>query len=66
MLKPHPPGEVVHGTGGSEVIHFNFLHIGTRGALGDNGVGDEASKYFLVVVESKCLLVVVEDVNSYT
>lgn len=44
-LKPRSLGEVARCFGVGGVIQFEFLPIGTRGALGENGVGDETSKY---------------------
>lgn len=42
-------GEGVHGTEVGALIHFDFLHTATRGVLGDNGVGDRAGRYLLVL-----------------
>lgn len=51
-------GPMVHGTEVGEVIRSDFHLIGTGGgALRDNGVDGEASKF---------LLVLVEDVVGYT
>lgn len=50
-LKPRSLGEVVHSIEVGNVIHFNFPHIETAGGVGENGVGDEVSKYLLVLLE---------------
>ena len=57
MLKPRPLGVVVHGKEVGAVLHFDFLHIGTGRPVGEDGIGGEAVKY---------LLVVMEDVIGYT
>lgn len=56
-LKPRPLEEVVHDTVVSGVRPLDFLHIGTRGALGDNSIGGETSRF---------LLILPENVSSYT
>lgn len=50
-LKPRPLGEVEHGTKVDKVMQFDFFHTWVGWALGDNGIGYKASKYFLVLVE---------------
>lgn len=50
-LKLRPCGEMVHGTDIDEMVHFAFFHAGTGEKLGDNSVGDEASKYLHVLIE---------------
>lgn len=39
-LTPHSLGELVHGEGVNEVIHFDFLHTGAGRPLGKAGVGE--------------------------
>lgn len=55
-LRPCLLGELVHGDGVGEIIHFDFLDIRAGGSLGKGGVGKVPSRY---------LLVVFEDISSY-
>ena len=35
---PRPPEETMHGTRSGEVVHFDYLYVGTNGPLGDDGL----------------------------
>ena len=38
---PRPLGETMHGTRPGEVIHFDCLHLGASGPLGDDGLDED-------------------------
>lgn len=44
VLKPRPLGGWVHSKKVEEVLHCDFLHIETGGALREDGIGGEAVK----------------------
>ena len=47
-----PLGETVHGTRPGEVVHFDYLHVGASGPLGEDGLDeDEEYRYILVIMD---------------
>lgn len=50
-LKARSLRKVVYDTEVGWVIQFDFLNIGTGGGMGDNDIGDKASKYLLILVK---------------
>ena len=42
----------MHGTRPGEVVHFDYLHVGASGPLGDDGLDeDEGYRYILVMTD---------------
>ena len=51
---PRLLGETVHSTRPGEVVHFDYLHVGTREPLGDGGLNeDEGYRYIPVIMDDK-------------
>ena len=48
-MVPRPFGETVHGTRVGEVLHFDYLHVGKSGPLGQDGL-DESDGYVYLLV----------------
>ena len=49
---PRPLGETVHGTRLGEAVHFDYLHIGASGSLGDDGLDEDGgNRYILVLMD---------------
>lgn len=51
MLKPRPLGGLVHSKEVGEVLDCGSLHIMAGWALGEDGIGSEAIKSVVVLVE---------------
>eukprot|EP00752_Nemacystus_decipiens_P007839 g7004.t1 len=56
-MVPRPFDETVHGTRAGEVLHFDYLHVGKSGPLGQDGL-DESDGYVY-------LLVMMDDLSNF-
>ena len=49
---PRPLGDTAHGTRPGEMVHFDYLHVGASGQLGDDSLDeDEGCRYILVMMD---------------
>ena len=46
---PRPPEETMHGTRSGEVVHFDYLYVGTNGPLGDDGLHKDGGYSYILV-----------------
>ena len=51
-ILPRPYGDTVRGTAPGEVVHFDFLYVGSSGAEGSEGLPEEDGfRYILVIMD---------------
>ena len=64
---PRPLGETVHGTRPGEVVHFDYLYVGASAPLGDDGLDENGScSYILVMMDDMSNWVRLEPTGSFT
>ena len=64
---PRPFGDTVHGTAPGEVVHFDFLYVGSSGPEGDNGLPeDDGFRYVLVIMDDLSNFVWLEPTEACT
>ena len=55
-IVPRPYGDTVHGTAPGEVVHFDFLYVGSSGPEGSEGLPEEDGfRYILDVMDADSL-----------
>ena len=60
-------GETVHGTRPGEVVHFDYLHVGASGPLGDDGLDEDGGyRYVLVMMDDMSNWVRLEPTEACT
>ena len=58
---PRPLGETVHGTAPTEVVHFDYLHVGESGPQASQGLPEDGGfRYILVIMDNLSNLVSME------
>ena len=51
-IVPRPYGDTVHGTAPGEVVHFDFLYVGSSGPERREGLPEEDRfRYILVIMD---------------
>ena len=51
-IVPRPYGETVHGEFPNDVIHFDYLYVGTSGPVGSDGLPERNGfRYILVMMD---------------
>ena len=64
---PRPLGETVHGTRPGEVVHFDYLHVGASGPLGDDGLDEDLGyRYILATMDDMSSWVWLEPTEECT
>ena len=64
---PRPFGDTVHGTAPGEVVHFDFLYVGSSRPEGDNGLPeDNGFRYALVIMDDLSNFVWLEPIEACT
>ena len=49
-IVPRPYGDTVHGTAPGEVVHFDFLYVGSSGPEGSDGLPEEDGFCYILVI----------------
>ena len=63
----NPYGDTVHGTAPGEVVHFGFLHVGSSGPEGSEGLPEEDGfRYILVIMDDLSNFVSLEPAEACT
>ena len=55
-IAPRPYGDTVHGTAPGEVVHLDFLYVGSSGPEGSGGLPEEDGFRYILVIMDDCLL----------
>ena len=64
---PRSLGETVHGIRPGEMVHFDYLHVGASGRLGDHGFDDDKGyRYILVTMNDMSNWVWLELADAWT
>ena len=65
---PRPYGDTVHGTAPGEVVHFDFLYVGSSGPEGSEGLPeeDEFRYTWLVITDDLSNFVSLESAEACT
>ena len=65
-MVPRPMGEVVQGGSVSEVVHFDFLHVGAGEPLGTKRIGKQRYQYLMVIGDDLSSFVWIEEAATCT
>ena len=50
-IVPRPYGHTVHGTAPGEVVHFDFLYVGSSGPEGSEGLPEEDGFRYILIMD---------------